>query len=1349
MNRKIVSLVFVSLLILSTVIVAAALVTTPATAEGRSAWLKIVTSAWKGISCGDNDVNELWTSGAYPHRIYDGVKTGFKGDQLDETTPMCPDPKFSGFADRFNVTGIEAFVEVYGIKPEMGYTPLQGTFEPNATGFVKISWSVDDNWGLLVLVKAKSYYGEKIGAGTPFKGIIIYALVIPPRSMTLEAKEKFINLTRGINLDGPGNKHVYFSDGTSLNMLANPVGNWTVNDDGLLDNHKGYFDFNLPRAGIGSGPFDILNGTSVSLASFAKIFGNETKAGTPVNAWIARAAKMFKIFHVHSWYNIKDNLSFAQIKIYDLDHTDPASEASLIQAAVTGEDGQSRYTREIYPSKALEYRKFWDNHLVPIPLQIFNLKNNTIYHGGIYAPETDEGPIGAPKLNATVRVWWETVIVNQTIYYGWEYNGTGTWTLLDPLGKRRPDFVGPLSMALNHTVTTSGRSPDGIWVDKPFDENYTNVANILNATVFYARFCVQDADLQIQHPEIGDKLVNMPIGINLKTEEDRPYYLTKNLPTTDNGGCSDDPHKYRGWMSQFSKFSRFPNGTVWYALYVDGVYAEKNNIPDYFDVRGTVSFWKSFGQHVRLNTSLAYLPGDARNYNDIPEGPNLKDVKTPSLIGDEDVKKSDYYNGNWSMLVANVPYANTLTLRDDKSYKGFDVVFKWSGGARNNYPGQEKVVDVLRVENPYAIALLYDYVNERIFGQWIFPNIELANNKLMIKIHEAKKIRLYDLDEAGKLSEIVLENVEDKTLEIMGATGIYLSDYNPDTGTFDVVITGTFDVVINGNGLLAVNVIEDKSDPEVDYGSVAWIEIDDALCTIKKHDVAYFSIELSGGQGQVDVKADGSDEYTTVDRVDVYGGPIEVEIWPGAPGTGTIRALVTPYDADVEIWINNLAGPTFTDYSEVLLIKGPPRLVSMLVLEGEGGSLSGEFQVDIPSIPTPGKLYGGSVTGGSLTARILPTGMTGSLSFSFSTTADIGVLNDVLFEGDVDLDVSGGFSDPNDGTFHGTVSGRMDAWLDHNNDGSMQPDELVDNAKVQGSIFCEDIYPGDKISASCSLSLLFNGLLAGETFSGILIVDAPFNPELDDEGTITSDFTADTGEVSGAFAWKAEQAVPGKFGDIMLDTAATNKIVGTFYPEGMQGDIDFNIETAADIAGPIEWSYTITTNIPIENVLVLTYNTFNMYIDVPISGLAIVDFDNDGYADDRIDVSGTIRLLLTNPHLHWALRETTPGSFSVDPGNSFITVTVDINNDGTPECSGTATGTDLTIGASQDIQTYHDLDTGVVTILSTGAVTISTTKSIGDCDGDGTADEFTSSLSASFSLSGTVALSTITFTGGA
>jgi len=99
-----------------------------------------------------------------------------------------------------------------------------------------------------------------------------------------------------------------------------------------------------------------------------------------------------------------------------------------------------------------------------------------------------------------------------------------------------------------------------------------------------------------------------------------------------------------------------------------------------------------------------YNPADAKNLNDIPEGPKLVDVKDPARIGDEDVLESDYFNGNWSMLVANVKYANTLTLKDDKEYTGLDILVSWKGGWQNVYPGSEQLVGELRVKNPYGIA---------------------------------------------------------------------------------------------------------------------------------------------------------------------------------------------------------------------------------------------------------------------------------------------------------------------------------------------------------------------------------------------------------------------------------------------------------------------------------------------------------------------------------------------------------------------------------------------------------------------------------------------------------------------
>jgi len=729
MSRKFSSYLLLALLVLSTIAVAVPLLSTPAAAAGKSAWLKIVTSAWKGASCG----------------IYDGISTGFADDAPGVNTPMCPGG--SGFADRFNVTGQEAFVEVYGIDPSFGSLQFEGTFEPNATGFVKISWTVNDDWGLLILVKAKSYYGTKIGEGEPFSGIIMYALLIPPRNATGPALsdsivEKIANITGVRTIDRDADGTLDYPSLLKANFSLNLDGTYSWHTNEFIDDDtepdedlNDYFNF------VNSGPFDYLNGSNVDLGSFATVFGNETEwtdeAGNvhhdPVNAWVARVAKIFKLFHVHSWYDTKDNLSFAQIKIYDLDHTSPTSEDSLIQAAVTGEDGQSRYTKEVYPPEEIEKDgTFKNNPYVPIPLQIFNLNNKTVFHGGFPEVATGRYAVGAPHLNATVRVWWETVIVNQTIYYGKYINGTldsyPDYTD-DGLNLTTPAFRGPLNFYHNASVVTVGAD----------EGEPARVANFLNSTVFYAFFCTFDNDTKIHFPRYtggyggyrevyalyasmdldgdgridlpdedvtGDQLINARVTINLKDNKNDTYHQTKNVLTTNATGCTDDPHKYRGGL--YDRFARFPNATMWNingTLYTDN---NDNGIPDYFDNLGIGSFWKKFGKYVRLNVSLMYRPGDADNKDDIPDstGSHLKDVESPPRIGDEDVLESDYYKGNWSMLVADVDYANTLTIKDDKPYDGMDVLVYWTGGWRNVYPGPSDgyLVGEVRVRNPYGIA---------------------------------------------------------------------------------------------------------------------------------------------------------------------------------------------------------------------------------------------------------------------------------------------------------------------------------------------------------------------------------------------------------------------------------------------------------------------------------------------------------------------------------------------------------------------------------------------------------------------------------------------------------------------
>jgi hypothetical protein len=419
------------------------------------------------------------------------------------------------------------------------------------------------------------------------------------------------------------------------------------------------------------------------------------------------------------------------------------------------------------------------------------------------------------------------------------------------------------------------------------------VANFNNNTVFYARFCVQDADLKIQHPEVGDKLVGAEVTVNLKRTGDvQPYYLSHNILETDASGCTANPHKWPGYRSEFSKFARFPNATNW------GLRGSLN-VSKFFDPRDDVSpVWRPGGYFERA------WGGDWR-------GPYINAGR------------------NWSALIPEITYMKTRTLTDDPNYNGFDVQVKWKGGSRNNYGGTAVLVDSIRVPNPYAIALLYDYVSEGPFGGWVFPYTVLANNKLWLQIHEAESIS----------GAITATNPNPTILEVMGPFSLTVTDFDSNTGRFTVVI--------EADGFVAVNNATDPAE------TVDWaledgdsIVIEDALVSFKKHDVMGVTLAFEAGQGQADRGVDGRDDYTTVDFVDVRGGPYELEFWPGPPGTGTVRVLVTGHDLDICILPNNLnTCPNIRDFTGAILFKGPPRAIDILFYDNReaSGSVSGEF----------------------------------------------------------------------------------------------------------------------------------------------------------------------------------------------------------------------------------------------------------------------------------------------------------------------------------------------------------------------------------------------------------------------
>jgi hypothetical protein len=824
------------LLLVPVLLVSGVLIDVSQAQPRRSAWLKLVTESWKGVYVVESP------------------------DDTDTWTLVLPDPGLTGFADRYNVTN--ACVEVYRLKSGGGFDRA-GTFYPNGTGFVRIEWPTF--WeNVTVIVKAKSYQGECITGGTPFSGLIVYWLTVSPT-------DGFLDYFDPTGTLGAGDVATFNDDGT-LDIWDD------VDGDGLMSDELQTLvatSANIISGGsnLRSGPVDIVG--DLTPDEFADTFSS------PANAWVARASYIFKVFHEHTWYGTDDVLTYAIIFIYDVDHTPANSERSLLQAAITGSDGQSRYTKDIYPAKqGLGGGRYAENRLVPIPLQAINLGAKQAFGGGIGVPGSGNR-IRAPHLNATTRVWWETVLVNQTFYVGREYNGSASYTTIGE--KNRPDFggfagdptipavtqggitgipAGPLSIVHNNTVhfqTTAGLSPWGISV------NITNVANFQNNTVFYARFCVQDADLNIQHPEVGDMLVDAEVTINLKKKPDTPYYLSHNILTTDNGGCTDDPHKWPGYMDQFRNYARFPNGTNW-------------------GLRGSLNVSKAFDP--KDDKGPAWSPGGyfERAWGGSWTGPYVNAGK------------------NYSALIPVIKYMKTRTLADDPDYDGFDVQVKWKGGSRNGYGGTAVLVDSVRVRNPYGIAL----TNSTTFTGWIAPTVTLANNTALIKIHRGPTFTI-----AGKTLEPPV------TLMLSSPTpfNISLRNYDPNNEVNDLTITP-------GANPVWVWIVENAT--RAGTSITTPITLDDVSVTIKFHDAktnAYFARVNNGPilGARIDVGVDGdtdsSGDIVAGDGLRAFGptGVAEVEFWPGPPGTGTFRALFSTYNADFFIYNDYTGGALVRD----------------------------------------------------------------------------------------------------------------------------------------------------------------------------------------------------------------------------------------------------------------------------------------------------------------------------------------------------------------------------------------------------------------------------------------------------
>jgi hypothetical protein len=834
------------LLALPTAFMATAFIAPAVGQTNYSAWLKIVTDSWDGTSYGG----------------------GF-------TTPV--NPAGIDFPGRYNVTNV--CVELYKFKNPGSVSPAplnnwEGPINagsPNGTGFIKVSWPT--SWeNVTIIVKAKSYQGECIGAGNPFTGIIVYWLTV--------------NGTRSFLAK-------FFSTAAD----PNPVnGNYTIGDDGVRVTHPGPdFDFTI-NAPFNAGPVDHMD---MFPAWFAAAHSD------PRNASVAHAAYIFKLFHEHTWYSVKDNLTYATIFIYDTDHTPAGSTQSFIQAAITGPDGQSRYTREIYPrSQGLGPNgRFRDNRLVPIPLQTIRLYNSTPFGGGrttggIPPPAAPGGNIEAPHLNATKRVWWETVLTNQTFYVGNEYNGSNTYILnYGGSGKTAPGFgafpanpginptitqggitgvpAGPFSLALNNTVHVVAVPWAG--------SDRVNVADFNNNTVFYARFCTQDADMRIQHPQVGDKMVGAEITLNFKTSANVPYYLAHSIHTTGLDGCINQPHKWPGYLAQYSNYARFPNGTEW-------------------------------GRRGSLNASYFFNPVDDASPVWRPGG-YFEQAWGGAWDG-------PYINAgrNWSALIPEITYMKTRQLSDDPRWGGFEVQVKWKGGSRNGYGGFPVLVDSVRIRNPYAIAA----TNTTNYNGWIMPNFSsfpaAGNNTVLIQIHNPATFTLTRKHPTGGprplQGPITLMISSNRPLTIT------LSGYDPVAETFDITITAPAGVDIR------VYLLGNAS---VDGGGFiqTGFTLNDVRASIKYHDAATGQNILStptnafSPAGWQDIGPDGIIESTNIQQVIVgttgETGAAEVEIWPGAPGTQTLKILISANNTD----ITTTAG-TYDNFVGGMLFAGRP-----------------------------------------------------------------------------------------------------------------------------------------------------------------------------------------------------------------------------------------------------------------------------------------------------------------------------------------------------------------------------------------------------------------------------------------
>jgi hypothetical protein len=250
---------------------------------------------------------------------------------------------------------------------------------------------------------------------------------------------------------------------------------------------------------------------------------------------------------------------------------------------------------------------------------------------------------------------------------------------------------------------------------------------------------------------------------------------------------------------------------------------------------------------------------------------------------------------NWSALIPEITYMKTRAL-DDPRWGGFEVQVKWKGGSRNGYGGSAVLVDSVRIKNPYAIAA----TNTTTYNGWIMPNFRVfalprfggivLNNTVLIQIHNI--VDLHPIRKFGTNAPRPLRGPITLMISSNIPIGIQLRNYNPVTERFDIVINSPLGVD------LRVWILGNAS---TDLGGVISTpyEIQGVKASIKYHDAAtgrHIANMTYSTAGWQDIGPDGVIESTSIIRWNVTTtgetGAAEIEIWPGAPGTQTLKTLI-------------------------------------------------------------------------------------------------------------------------------------------------------------------------------------------------------------------------------------------------------------------------------------------------------------------------------------------------------------------------------------------------------------------------------------------------------------------------